>query len=445
MSVTGRLLALASLLLGLSTFALSQKNDPEATAALATASFDFAQKAPMNLKNFRSVRTVPQGIVFDATTGAVISNGSGGNGPNNSSAVTISTTPIASFDGAFVAQGGPNAGGLFPFTMLGGNPALGGTTTLAAKIAEFSLVLLNADGSVLTFVPFSPFEDATLQSPNFAMANYSSGQDIQFGDAVQRAEFFNTMGPSWHTNLQPSVVDREAIFVPRFVNVQLSPGHVIQARSYFVGTAADGNTFVLMLEPLFNFFFGSIGNFEISAGNFTSDAMNITLFPNTSLFALNANKPDTPGNCCVGGFHTFFFDPATTPSTRWVTEFASWTSAGLFLGGVADVTGLSHETSEALNDPFLNNITPIWQFPGVAPKTRACQGDLETGDPVEVLPTSTFPVTLMVDGNLFTFHPQTEALLQWFQMGPSSNAIDGAFSFPDESTLPNSALPCPKN
>jgi hypothetical protein len=29
-------------------------------------------------------------------------------------------------------------------------------------------------------------------------------------------------------------------------------------------------------------------------------------------------------------------------------------------------------------------------------------------------------------------------------MGPSSNAIDGAFSFPDETTLTRSALPCPQ-
>jgi hypothetical protein len=445
MSVTARFFALASLLLGLSALVFSQKNDPEATAALATASPDFAPKAPISLKGFHGVRTVAPGTVFDATTGAVLGNGSGGNGPNNNSAVTISTTPIASFDGAFTAQGGPNAGGVFPFTMLGGNPAFGKTTTIPAKITEFSLVLLNADNSVLTVVPFAPFEDATLQSPNFANANYGSGQQVQFADAVQRAEFFNTMAPNWHTNLQPSVVDRVAIVVPRFVNVRLSNGHVVQARSYFAGTAADGSTFVLMLNFVFDFFFanGVVG--EINAGNFTSDAMNMTLFPNTFLFALNANKPDTPGTCCVLGFHTFFADPSATPSTRWVTQFVSWISPGIFGGGFGDVTGLSHETSEAFNDPFLDNITPVWQFPGVAPKTRACQGNLETGDPVEGLAAPTFPVTLTVDGQPFTFHPQTEALLQWFQMGPSSNAIDGAFSFPDETALTSSALPCPKN
>ena len=445
MSSTARFLALACLLFALSVASFSQKNDPEAKAAMAGGALDFAPKGPMNLKRFQPVRTLPPGTVFDATTGAVINGTGSGNGPNNKSAVTITTTPISTFDGSFLAQGGPSAGGLFPFTMLGGHPALGNTTNIAAKIAEVSLILLNADGSVLTVVPFAPFEDLTLQSPNFQSTSYGSGQQIQFADAVQRAEFFNSMASNWHTNLRPTVTDRVAIVVPRFVNVQLSNGHVVQARSYFIGTAADGNTFVLMLDLLFNFFFGSEVNNEIGAGNFTSDALNMTLFPNTFLFALNANKPDTPGTCCVGGFHTVFFDPSSTPSTRWVTEFASWMSPGLFAGGFGDVTAISHETSEAFNDPFLDNITPIWQFPGQPPKSRFCQGNLETGDPIEGLPVATFPVTLMVDGQPFTFHPQTEALLQWFQMGPSSNAIDGAFSYPDESALPNSAVPCPKN
>jgi hypothetical protein len=448
MSVTARCLAISCLLFTLSAISFSQKTDPEAKAALATGAIDYAQKAPMNVKRFRPVLTVRPGTVFDATTGAVISNvGSGpGNAPNNKSAVTISTTPIASFDGSFLALGGPNKGGLFPFTMLGGHPALGRTTNIGGKISEVSLILRNADNSVLTVVSYAPFEDLTLQSPNFATTNYGSGQQIQFADAVQRAEFFNTMASNWHTNLQPTVTNRAAVFdVPRFVPVRLSNGHVVQARSYFIGTAADGNTFVLMLDILFDFFFGNEVNQEITDGNFTSDSLNMTLLPNTFLFSLNANKPDTPGTCCVGGFHTVFFDPDTTPSTRWVTQFASWVSPGLFSGGTADVTAISHETSEAFNDPFLDNITPIWQFPGQPPKSRVCQGGLETGDPIEGLPVATVPITLMVDGQSFTFHPQTEALLQWFQMGDSSNAIDDAFSFPDESALLSSAVPCPNN
>jgi hypothetical protein len=35
-----------------------------------------------------------------------------------------------------------------------------------------------------------------------------------------------------------------------------------------------------------------------------------------------------------------------------------------------------------------------------------------------------------------TYHPQNEALLQWFEFQFPSTAIDGAYSYPDETTLP---------
>jgi hypothetical protein len=76
------------------------------------------------------------------------------------------------------------------------------------------------------------------------------------------------------------------------------------------------------------------------------------------------------------------------------------------------VTALSHETSEALNDPFGNNIVPTWQFPGLP---GVCQANLETGDPVEVLPTATVPIFIKEKGRVFQYHPQIEALLQWFE------------------------------
>jgi hypothetical protein len=104
---------------------------------------------------------------------------------------------------------------------------------------------------------------------------------------------------------------------------------------------------------------------------------------------------------------------------------------------------LSHEISESFNDPFINTRVPTWQFPGQPSGSTVCQGNLETGDPVEVLSTATIPLTLKEKQEIFTFHPQNEALLQWFEMGTTSNAIDGAFSYPDETVLPHSAVPCP--
>ena len=39
-------------------------------------------------------------------------------------------------------------------------------------------------------------------------------------------------------------------------------------------------------------------------------------------------------------------------------------SPGIFGGGFEDVTAISHEIAETFDDPFVNNITPRWQFPG---------------------------------------------------------------------------------
>lgn len=109
------------------------------------------------------------------------------------------------------------------------------------------------------------------------------------------------------------------------------------------------------------------------------------------------------------------------------------------------MTALSHETSQAFNDPFINTRVPTWQFPGVPANAKVCPGNLETGDPVEVLPNATVSIFLRERREMFKYHPQTEALLQWLEMGATSNALNGAFSFPNEAALPHSALPCPNN
>jgi len=325
----------------------------------------------------------------------------------------------------------------FPFIMMGNNPALGGTTTIPTKITTVSLQLLNADGTLNTNLPYAPFEDLTLDSPNFEEANYTSGRQIQFSDAIQRAEFFNTMGDDWHTVLRPRVVDRVTNQIPRFVNVQFQDGSVSPVRTYFVGTAPNGDKFVFLLDLFFDFINTNTVINEINANNYTTNALNLAVYPNTFLFSIDDTGQFS--SCCTLGFHTFFADPTVTPAPRWVFGFASWVSPGIFGGGTADVTPLSHEITEAFNDPFVDNLVPVWQFPGIP---GACQNNLETGDPVEVLPNSVVNVTIRERHEVFTYHPQTEALLQWFEQLPTSDALGGAFSYPDTTALPHSATPC---
>lgn len=323
-----------------------------------------------------------------------------------------------------------------PYIMIGNSPLVGGTTAIPANITAISLQLLNPDGSVFSNVPFAPFEQLTLNSPNFEGSLYSSG-NTQFGDAVQRAEFFNSMKSNWHTLLNPAITNRATLQVPPLVEVVFFDGTTLVVPGYIPSTASDGSTVVFMLDLVFNALDFNQAVNDIGGGSFTTSGMNYHVYPNTFLYSIVDEQGDL--SCCVLGFHEYIFDPTTNPEQRWIYSFVSWISPGTFGQGIQDVTALSHETSEALNDPFTTNIVPTWQFPGIP---GACQANLETGDPVEVLPSATVPIAIKETGQTFQYHPQTEALLQWFEIGNPSNAIGGAYSYPNTAVLTQTATPC---
>jgi len=340
---------------------------------------------------------------------------------------------VPTFGASFISRGNT-----WQLNMMGTSPWDGASTTIPANIVAVSLRLQNADLVTFTNVSVAPFLTPALNSPNFQRANYSTGAGIQFGDAVQRAEFWHKMKAGWHTNLHPAtVVHSVTITVPRFMTVDVN-GFKTQVQTYFSEKATDGRTAVFLLDQFFNQqIFNVVAN-EINAGRFSTNALNIALFPNTFIFSLNAQGG--VGSCCTLGFHTFFTDSGVPKESRWIFAFASWISPGVFTG-FQDVTALSHEISESLNDPFVDNQVPAWQFPG---EPGTCQDNLETGDPVEVLANPSFPVH--VSG--VTYHPQTEALLQWFEQKSTSTAINSAYSFPNTKTLTRGAtafgpLTCP--
>ena len=103
---------------------------------------------------------------------------------------------------------------------------------------------------------------------------------------------------------------------------------------------------------------------------------------------------------------------------------------------MADITVLSHEMAETYNDPFGGAYYPYayvpWWFSGPDPSFTECGPFREVGDVVEVYSQSNVvPITM----NGMTYHPQNEALLQWFEFMSPSDALDGAYSYPDETVL----------
>jgi len=362
----------------------------------------------------------PQAAILHGATAATIQPGTFGLPFNRANVISVPT-----FAASFISRGKT-----WQLNMMGTAPWNGTSTTIPAHIVAVSLRLQNADLVTFTTVSVTPFLTPALNSPNFQLSNYSSGAGIQFGDAVQRAEFFHKMKPGWHTNLRPAaVVHSVTITVPRFTTVGVN-GFSTKVQTYFSQKASDGHTTVFLLDQFVNQQIFNIVANEIKAGRFSTNALNIALFANTFIFSLNAEGG--VGNCCVLGFHTFFTDSGVPKESRWIFAFASWISPGVFTG-FQDVTALSHEISEALNDPFVDNQVPAWQFPS---EPGTCQDNLETGDPVEVLSNPSFPVH--VAGT--TYHPQTEALLQWFEQKPTSTAINSAYSYPNTKTLTQGAV-----
>jgi hypothetical protein len=310
-------------------------------------------------------------------------------------------------------------GTVFPFTMVGRAPQKGDTTKVETQFISISLFFdgfVDAQGNniVLDVAPLLP---AIRNSPNFQDAGYRSGF-TQFGDAVQRAEFFSIMKPDWHTLLdRPRNLTPVQIEVP--ANTRIGQLFITRGTQELFAVIDTG-------------FFISQLNTIIQLEKLDVDALPIAL-TNRVFLGTNASI----NNCCIVGFHTAF-DAVTDGNKPAVQTFAwaSWAGTGIFGGTFSDVVALSHEISEWMNDPFINNATPSWLFPG---SNTACQSNLETGDPVEVFANAGFPVT--IDG--FTYHPQTEALLQWFSRKSPSDAIDGAYSFPDETILTTPSRQCP--
>jgi hypothetical protein len=367
--------------------------------------------------------------------------------PRGHSSVLDATGPrgidsIPTFSGEFHANGiGPNGAAQHKwfYTIAGSHPENGGSAVIDAPVVPVSLDLLEYDGSIRVVngqklhYSVQPFLDGVIGSPIFQNTEYSSSDvPTQFGDAIQRAEFYNVMQSDWHTLLRPSVKNERTVAVPR--------------GSYFFALNQDGSccAFVLLDMNVFSKLLFPASAHDAStpvgaaehSGEITPQSISTFLFPNTYLY-LNGN----PNQCCVLGFHTYDFEPGDSSNgfreKRYVLNFASWISPGLFGSGFEDVTALSHEIVESLNDPFVGSdgvhgITPWWLS-----VNGNCQNDLEVGDVIEGLPDAT--VAIKSGGK--TYHPQNAALLQWFEFQSPSTAVGGAYSYPDESVITSLSMP----
>ena len=321
---------------------------------------------------------------------------------------------------------------------VGTPPQMGRTTLINAPLQPINVELDDAKGNLRILNGQPLISDATqfvapvLASPVFSNFTYSSGADpTQFSDAVQRAQYFNNMKPDWHTLLGAAPKSALTMHIRQSANCPTGPHSA--GCNYVFALNSNGTCcrFILVNEDAFLNGLVEVVVTDITNNVITTKDISTFLFPNVYLFGKDTT------DCCVLGFHTYFFDPGSDPEKRWVLNYSSWISPGLFGPSFTDVTGLSHEIAETYNDPFVvsdnvHNLTPFWLAPN-----GECGEILETGDVIEGLPNATFPITM----NGFTYHPQNEALIQWFKFESPSSALAGAYSYPNTGVLPHLSAP----
>ena len=120
----------------------------------------------------------------------------------------------------------------------------------------------------------------------------------------------------------------------------------------------------------------------------------------------------------------------TVTSSNQTYGIGAYLDPGVFTGS-ADVSALSHEIGEWVNDPFVNDLVPQWGHVG---QVAGCQNNLEVGDP---LSGNIFAVKL----NGFTYHLQDLAFFSWFARESPSIAINGRYSVLNHFTGPSATCP----
>jgi hypothetical protein len=304
-----------------------------------------------------------------------------------------------------------------PFNIVGTNPANGAaTTTVPTVIVPIKVVYQLAHGPIA--LDGSNVVTAVEDSPIFQVADYNvRGTDLgvtQYGDALQRAEFYNLPGfsPNYHV-----LLGAPTVMAPLVVTVT---------------SATQGNLYRLRNGGLIGVVKSSVLDAQINSQihGFTADTLPIFITDNVF-----EGFDGTINTCCVLGYHNSQRPPASSAKT-WI--YAAHTESGTFVNNVIDdVQALSHEVAEWLNDPFVGalaigyvNLVPPAVLPGTGGR---CIINFETGDPLEAPPVAFTQTT-----NGTTYHLQDEVLLPWYLHSKPSFSVNGQFTFQNTFTTPSS-------
>src|SRR6185436_10253537 len=118
------------------------------------------------------------------------------------------------------------AGTNYTYTLLGGDPVKGGTTTIPTVLAAITMTIdapMDAAGRKAV-LDAGPIAQQVIRSPIFADYPFASGT-TQYADALMRADFYAQGGNGdWHTRLgQPKVI-------PLKIEIPIGRGYVLTSK-----------------------------------------------------------------------------------------------------------------------------------------------------------------------------------------------------------------------
>jgi hypothetical protein len=307
------------------------------------------------------------------------------------------TFTLPTWQGSFSYQGGT-----YPYTMIGSDPALGGTTYTSVEIIPIDLQFVDSNGVLLSELNINtPMcnnsntgVSLALNSPLFQNYPFYAGGTYlgttQYTDAFQRANFNQASG-SYHVLLG-------GVTVQPVQTISISP-----ANGSVAATAiADGCTSWGRVD--FNFFDNTARSL-VSSLVVPSYVLPIFLVRNIT-FTLS-------GRDYASGWHGSIGTTAGSPTYM----VASYYDVEIYPNtNFQDTFVLSHELAEWLDDPYGNNPTPGWIGPS------GCQSNLEVGDPV-------YQDGFIAPLNAFNYHLTNLAFLSWFAQQSPSTAVNGWYTF----------------
>jgi len=384
------------------------------TSTIALCLFVTASAAAVHAESFRSEADAPPGkgaaiAAFQKQIRGRHVDAPRRDGRRLKAAERDARATIPHWTGSFTHQGLT-----YPYTMVGTDPKRGSATTTIPTVL-IPLRFVFEDGTVMDASADSidgrTSIEGILASPIFQRHEFSVGGigvgNTQYGDAFQRANFWTAVSRGsrdYHVLLaQPRVAPAFEVAVPAW-----AVDFVTDPDSGSPVPLIDGGVLVQAEAD------------AIAHAGVSPQALPIVVWGNAF------------GRGGFGGFHGAFEVPGglqTAISTGYHPRSPSY-----FLA--EDTYILSHEILEWMNDPFTDNFTPGWSFPGF--EYPHCISSPFVADTLEVADVLEFFAESDVEVPMgpTSFHVADSVFLDYFTRAPSA-AANGQYTFFGITTSPS--------